>query len=525
MIAQEMMVARARSLVRRLATTTAVAMVMIVASAHVGSPNVFFTGKAGEYNVDVVVRPPQVVPGLAEITVRIPTAQASGVRQVVVRPVFWQTGTRGSPAGDVAARLEAAEPTWAGNLWLMAGGAYSVYVTVDGALGKGTATVPVGAVAMARLPLGRPLTIVLIVLGLVLIVGMATIVRAAASDGLIPPGQQIASPVARRGRLAAAIALPVLLLALFGGWKWWDATARAYERTLYAPLAVDGAVATLDMDTGTTRAIRLTITDSAYRAGRVTRIIPDHGKLMHMFLVREPAMDVFAHLHPGMPDENTFVSGIPNQLPGGRYRVYGDIVHESGFERTLIASVQVPDAPSHASMKVSSGSDDAWSIGGERGAFVPPRSSVRLSDGSLLTWSSDGNLLVAGRETRLRFDVTDTAGTLLPLESYLGMAAHAVVTRDDGSVFIHLHPMGTVSSAAITAFELRERGDTTPKGRLVLGDTTAQRSVGMQGMSMPPTSSFTFPYAFPKPGHYRMWVQVKRNGRILTGTFDADVAP
>jgi len=36
-------------------------------------------------------------------------------------------------------------------------------------------------------------------------------------------------------------------------------------------------------------------------------------------------------------------------------------------------------------------------------------------------------------------------------------------------------------------------------------------------------STVTFPYGFPEPGDYRIFVQVKRAGRVITGVFDATV--
>jgi hypothetical protein len=499
---------------QRAAAATLVAAIVVVTTAHVGSPNVFFEGVAGPYPVRVVVRPPEVIPGLAEITVRVTDDNADDVRRVVVRPVYWRTGTRGSPRGDAAARVPGPEPLYQGRLWFMGGGSYSVHVTVEGTRGAGTVTVPVAAVATGQPSLGSGLRLLLIILGIALFVGLLTIVHAAFGESLTAPGALMDSTRRRRARVVTAAAVPVLALAVLGGARWWDAEARAYRRTLSRPLEVRAAV----VNPPGGRAIELAITDTAWLQPRITPLIPDHGKLMHMFLISDADMLVFAHLHPTLRDSSTFYAALP-PLPAGKYRVYGDVVHESGFERTLVASLDIPAGvgPATRTRIPWLDPDDSWHVGGSarRG------DETALGDGSRMRWVDTIEPLTAGRETTLRFDVRDPDGKPASLEPYMGMSGHAVVTRDDGSVFIHLHPMGTVNVAAQQAFALRERGDTTATGRLRVMDTApTQPSVHKQH----PASEVSFPYEFPKPGNYRIWVQVKRNGRILTGAFQAVVS-
>jgi hypothetical protein len=98
------------------------------------------------------------------------------------------------------------------------------------------------------------------------------------------------------------------------------------------------------------------------------------------------------------------------------------------------------------------------------------------------------------------------------LQPYMGMAGHAVVERDDGSVFIHLHPMGTISAASQMAFAVRTAADTIDGE---VANRIAASSAAMT-MPMPASDTVSFPYSFPQPGQYHVWVQVKRNGMVLT---------
>jgi hypothetical protein len=243
---------------------------------------------------------------------------------------------------------------------------------------------------------------------------------------------------------------------------------------------------------------------------------------MHLFLIKDGDFGAIAHLHPTTSDSITFTTNIP-ALPPGAYHVLADVVHESGYAETMMTPVVVPAIAT--GNVVLRDPDDSWFVGGASG------DRVTLSDGSTMQWLRGSTPIVQNHPAPLRFVVMAPDGTPAQLEPYMGMAAHAAVLRSDDSVFIHLHPSGTVSMAAQETFALRKATDTVP-GMIAsrmhasesAGSGASAMAASMPGMSMAPTSdTVSFPYAFPKPGTYRIWVQVKRGGKILTGAFDAVV--
>ena len=216
--------------------------------------------------------------------------------------------------------------------------------------------------------------------------------------------------------------------------------------------------------------------------------MPDHGHLMHLFLVKDD-LTAIAHLHPEPDGDASFAQALPS-LPAGHYRAFADVVSGNGYPFTGTAELDLPGAACPAPA-----GDDAAGSGG-----VDP-------DGRLVFDAPPA--LHAGVAISLRFRAVDTAGAPLALEPYMGMAGHAAIVAPDGTVFAHIHPSGTVAMPALA---------------LAQGPDSMGPMAGMQ-MDMPVPSTISFPYGFPKPGPYRIFVQVKHAGRIVTGAFDVTVSP
>lgn len=498
---------------RRLGALAAVLLASLFLWGHVGSPNVFFEGEAGPYPVRVIVRPPQVIPGIAEITVRVKEGEAS---KVTAQPLHWNAGG-GAPPPDEARPLAGEPGLFSADLWMMTSSSYSVRVVVSGPAGEGTVLVPVSTAPSQVLGMQRGMGIALGVFGLVLFAGAVTIVGAAVRESVLEPGEAPDPGRMRRARIVAALTAVLLALTLWGGKRWWDAVDAEHQSRLHRPYEIQTAV----RPEGSGQTLEIAIRDERWGDRDWTPLMPDHGKLMHLFLLREPGLDVFAHLHPSPvegTDSKDFRTALP-PLPPGTYRLYGDITQESGYAQTLVATVQLPAGLTAAPASAALDPDDSWHLAGP-GASGP---TVPLGGGLTMTWEKGAEPLPAGRETDLRFAVRAADGAPAPLEPYMGMLSHAAVTRPDGEVFVHLHPMGSVSMAAQQAFASREQKP-APAAR-----------PGMEGMdhSHPamheamdhgePSGEVSFPYEFPRPGRYRIWVQVKSGGEVRTGVFDTEV--
>lgn len=480
--------------------------------AHIGSPNVFFEGQAGVHHVVVVIRPPAALPGMAQIDIRI----EPGLR-VSVQPVYVAAGPDAAPPATEALPTAGDPALRSATFWLLARGSYAIRVAV----GEGSEiAIPLQAVPLQSPSMPADLFVVLVALGILLFVLAVWITAAAVRAGAEARG--VTTP-ARAARRAAHVAMVVLAtIVCLGAWRWLWMDRAFRSNALAKPVPVEAAVTMRDGQ----QILQLVPTPENMPTTAWDALVTDHGKLMHLFLVRDEGSGpaAFAHLHP-VRRSNTSFEGVVPALPGGAYRLYGELTYADGKTETLVSSVVLPEAkgaareaqPSwfqfneiwcqsplavrgNADAPTALDFDDSWHVS-PPGAHVDGRVSA-LMGGSRMVFETPGTLMV-NRETELRFAVFTPSGESAVLQPYMGMLGHAVVRKKDGQVFTHLHPAGSISMAAQQLLD--------PQG----AQAATRSEVGAREVR--------FPYAFPQAGDYRMWVQVRVNGRVLTGVFDVQV--
>lgn len=470
------------------------------AFAHVGSPDVFYEGNAGPYHMLVVVRPPAVVPGVAEVEVRSTTA---GVREVRVVPLRLQgPGAKFAPAPDVARRSKDDPQFYTGSLWMMGFGSWQVRIQVDGAQGKGETSIPVPALAMRSASMQKSVGALLAALGAILLIGIVSIVGAGVREAQLEPGKPPTDANRRRAAVVMAVTLAIVVTAVYLGDKWWNAEANAYARNMYKPVEMSATV-----EGGGRLSLRLHDV-GILRFSKLDDLVPDHGHLMHLFIVSAPAMDRIWHLHPEQVEPGSFGIDLP-EMPAGRYRLFADIVHANGIGETGVTEMEMPRVDPGKPLA----GDDAAGAGTDVAQADFTRASSPLGSGYQMIWERDAATLRAKRPYLFRFRVENAKGKPADdLELYMGMPGHAEFIRDDFQVFAHVHPSGSAPMPALNIAQAQVAG----------GGMDGMGTMHMMNESGLP-AEVSFPYGFPQSGKYRIFVQVKRAGRVETGIFDARV--
>jgi hypothetical protein len=479
----------------------------------VGSPDVYFDGKAGPYQLFVTVRPPLVIPGVAELEIRSDTP---GVREIRAIPLpLSGPGAHFAPVPDKLNHSRQDPQFFTGSLWMMATGSWQVRLSVDGDQGRGVVAIPVPSVALTTQKMQRGLGTLLCLLGIFLIGGVVAMAGAAVREARLPPGA-VPNPAAkRRGRIGMSIAFLLVIAAVWGGSAWWNSEAGAYAQRVYKPLQMS---AVLDAS----GILTLNLSDPGWltpRRGKIalfTRkmddLVPDHDHLMHLYAIRQAGLDAVYHLHPDLIDTGVFRVSLP-AMPPGQYSLYADIVHATGFPETLVASANIPGLPGRPLA-----GDDASGFAKPWTEASPTATVFDLPDHYRMEWLRPVELR-AKEPVLFRFRLTDPAGSAPnDMALYMGMLGHAAFVKTDGTVFAHVHPSGSVSMAALMLAE-QKSGDhimDMPGMDMSTAGLTAQSSAALR-------NEVRFPYGFPTPGRYRIFVQMKHGNTIETGIFDASV--
>lgn len=206
-----------------------------------------------------------------------------------------------------------------------------------------------------------------------------------------------------------------------------------------------------------------------------------HEKEMHVLVISED-LATFSHIHPD-PLTRRFFAGTHVFPHAGTYWIYAD--HTPPGQTQTIAKFRVTVAgPVHPRTELPDTGTREVTLQGVRATLTTKGRHE------------------AGQDISFTFRLTDaaTGNAITDLQPYLGAWGHILFVRKEGDEVIHAHPLST---------------NEVPLSPWV-------HSHAIPGPSPAEVETVT---GFRKPGLYKFWLQVQRNGTVLTFPFTARIAP
>ena len=473
--------------------------------ADIGHYNFTFEGKVFNKTIRALVKPPGVVPGVANITIN--TLDQS-IDSIKIQPVKWhgkiksyphlKAGPQGAPPSDLMYKVQDEDKFFTGELWLMDFGAYNINIELFKNNNSEIINIPINSIATEIEPMSFEVSIILFFLMLLLLFGATNIITIAYRESTIPYNQNINALKIKKSKAVMLLSFGILIFILYSGNKWWSDIETSYRENLYTPMKNEVQL----INNGKQNILQIFFTDELWLSGMIPDLMPDHGKIMHLYLINEDYSQL-CHLHPkrNKENQNLFEVVLP-EIEYGQYHLYMDVTLESGFTSTLINKINyVSENINQIKYKIlTSDKDDSY-----------------ISDNPKyqLAWINKKNIFNTDEDINLSFQTQTIGGLPTTIEPYIQMGGHGAILKDDHSVFVHIHPIGTISMASQELYNQNDEIENS--GVCYFGNADDSLKSYFKNQN----SFVTFPpILLDKSGKYIMWVQAKSEGEIITQKFD-----